>query len=138
MNYKGKEIGYKRTVGAVAELSKLAPGGKIERMGELFAGELGATMESGSRFLHILNKWYEKSQEFEQENYVATPVPAEFYLTLDMEDYTAELNKAMKQFGDDDLTTIEGVEDPDIKKNIEEIASSLTLPGISSTGDSSE
>ena len=33
MDYNGRKIGFKRTVGAVSELAKLAPDGRLDRMG---------------------------------------------------------------------------------------------------------
>ena len=117
MEYYGRKIGFKRTVGAVSDLSKLAPDGRIDRLGELFSdGNLGLTLESGAQFLAILNKWYEKSLVFEDKNYVPDPIPAEWFMSLDMEEFTEIMNEAMRQFGIDDQVTVEAVE-PKGKKN---------------------
>ena len=117
MDYNGKKIGFKRTVGAVSDLSKLAPDGRIDRIGEIFSEEnLGLTLDSGARFLAILNKWYEKSLVFENKGYTPDPVPVEWFLSLDMDDFTALMNEAMTQFGIDDQVTVEAVE-PKGKKN---------------------
>ena len=111
MNYKGRDIGFKRSVGAVSDLTKLAPDGKPERLGELFNEEnLGITIESGAQFLAILNKWYEKSLVFEDAGYKPDPIPAEWFMQLDMDDFMALMERAMKQFTEDDKTTIEAVE----------------------------
>ena len=111
MDYKGRKIGFKRSVGAVSDLTKLAPGGKLDRMGELFNEEnLGTTIESGAHFLAILNKWYEKSLVFEDAGYKPDPLPAEWFMSLDMDVFTALMDEAMKQFTEDDKTTIEAVE----------------------------
>lgn len=110
MNYNGHKIGFKRTVGAIAEMAKLAPGGDIGRMGEVFAnGNLGETVENGAKFLAILNKWYEKSKVFEEPGYQPDPAPEEFFMLLDMEDYTDLINEAMETFNLDDQTTVEAV-----------------------------
>lgn len=117
MEYKGREIGFKRTVGAVADLAKIAPDGRIDRLGEIFnENNLGLTLESGASFLAILNKWYEKSLVFENKDYIPDPIPVDWFMSLDMEDFTDLMNKAMKQFGIDDQITIETVE-PKGKKN---------------------
>lgn len=117
MDYNGRKIGFKRAVGAVAELTKLAPGGQIDRLGEVFSnGELSATVENGAKFLAILNKWYEKSLVFEIEGYTPRPIPEEWFMLLDMEQYTELINEALEQFGIDDQPTIEAVE-PKGKKN---------------------
>ena len=117
MEYKGRVIGFKRTVGAVSDLSKLAPDGRIDRLGEIFnENNLGLTLESGARFLAILNKWYEKSLVFENSEYIPDPIPADWFMALDMEEFTELMNDAMRQFGIDDQITIEAVE-PKGKKN---------------------
>ena len=111
MEYKGRKIGFKRTVGAVSDLTKLAPDGKVARLGEIFnENDLGVTIESGAQFLAVLNKWYEKSLVFENKEYVPDPVPADWFMSLDMDEFTALISEAMKQFTDDDKTTVEAVE----------------------------
>lgn len=117
MDYFGRKIGFKRTVGAVSDLSKLAPDGRIDRIGEIFSEDnLGLTLESGAHFLAILNKWYEKSLVFEDKGYTPDPIPVDWFMSLDMDDFTELMNEAMKQFGIDDEVTIEAVE-PKGKKN---------------------
>ena len=117
MEYNGRKIGFKRTVGAVSDLAKLAPGGKVDRLGEIFnEDDLGLTLVSGAHFLAILNKWYEKSLVFENKGYTPDPIPEEWFMALDMDDFTALMNEAMKQFGVDDQVTVEAVE-PKGKKN---------------------
>ena len=117
MEYNGRKIGFKRTVGAVSDLTKLAPEGRMDRLSEIFSEEnLGLTLESGVHFLAILNKWYEKSLVFENKDYIPDPIPEEWFMSLDMDDFTELMTEAMKQFEEDDKTTIEAVE-PKGKKN---------------------
>ena len=111
MDYKGRKIGFKRSVGAVSDLAKLAPDGKVNRLGELFSEEnLGITIESGAQFLAILNKWYEKSLVFEDPGYVPDPISAEWFMALDMDEFTELMTEAMNQFTEDDKATIEAIE----------------------------
>lgn len=111
MEYNGRKIGFKRSVGAVSDLAKLAPDGKLERMGELFnEGNMGTTIESGAQFLAILNKWYEKARVFEEPDYKPDPIPAEWFMALDMDLFTELMEEAMNQFVNDDKSTIEAVE----------------------------
>ena len=117
MKYNGREIGFKRTVGAVADLTKLAPGGKLDRLGEIFNQEnMGVTIESGAQVLAILNKWHEKSLAFDDKDYTPDPIPAEWFMMLDMDDFMELMDRAMKQFVEDDKPTIEAIE-PKGKKN---------------------
>ena len=117
VTYNGRKIGFKRTVGAVADLAKIAPDGKVERLGEIFSeNNLGATIEGGAQFLAILNKWYEKSLVFVEQGYKPDPIPADWFMSLDMDAFTEVFNEAFKQFLDDDVTTVEAVE-PKGKKN---------------------
>lgn len=111
MEYKGRKIGFKRTVGAMKDIAKLAPDGNANRLGELFSEEnLSASIEGGAHFLAILNKWYEKSLVFENEGYKPDPVPEDWFLMLDMDEFTGLMNEAMAQFIEDDKTTVEAVE----------------------------
>ena len=117
MDYNGRKIGFKRTVGAVSELEKLAPDGRLDRLGEVFNEQnMGVTIESGAQFLAILNKWYEKSLVFEDKGYTPDPIPVDWFMSLDMEEFMDLMNDAMRQFGVDDQTTVEAVE-PKGKKN---------------------
>ena len=36
IEYHGKPIGFKRTIGAISDLTKLAPNGRVDRLGESF------------------------------------------------------------------------------------------------------
>jgi hypothetical protein len=111
IEYHGKPIGFKRTIGAISDLTKLAPNGRVDRLGEIFSEEkLDLTLESGVHFLAILNKWYEKSLAFENKDYTPDPVPEEWFMMLDMDDFTELMNEAMRQFQEDDKTTIEATE----------------------------
>lgn len=118
MEYKGRKIGFKRSVGAMQEIAKLAPGGDVNRFGEIFNAEnMGASLEGGAQFLAILNKWYEKSLVFEIEGYKPDPIPLDWFLLLDIEQFQALLDEAMSQFMEDDKPTIEAVEPKGGKKN---------------------
>lgn len=39
IEYHGKPIGFKRTIGAISDLTKLAPNGRVDRLGEIFSEE---------------------------------------------------------------------------------------------------
>ncbi len=111
MEYKGKTIGFKRTVGAVADLAKIAPGGKLERLGEIMNVEdVGASVERSAQILAILNKWYEISLSITDPGYTPDPIPAEWFLCLDTDDFTELSNEAYKQFAEDDKPTVEATE----------------------------
>ena len=117
MNYNGKKVGFKRTIGAISELTKLAPDGRVDRLGEVFSQDnLGITVENGAKLLAILNKWYEKAKSFEEPGYKPDPVPVDWFMLLDMEDFMELMNEAMEQFAEDDKTTVEAIE-PKGKKN---------------------
>ena len=111
MEYKGRSIGFRRTVGAVADLAKLAPGGKLERLNEIMNEEnVGASVEGSAQILAILNKWYEISLSMEDPGYTADPIPVEWFLCLDADDFTELSNEAMKRFQEDDKPTVETTE----------------------------
>ena len=111
MEYKGRKIGFKRTVGAVSDLTKLAPGGKLERLGEIFNEEnVGASVDGSAHILAILNKWYEISLSITDPGYTPDPVPVEWFLCLDMDEFTELSNEALKSFEEDDKPTIEATD----------------------------
>ena len=111
MEYKGRKIGFKRTVGAVTDLTKLAPGGKLERLGEIFNDEnVGASVEGSAQILAILNKWYEISLSVTDPGYTPDPIPVEWFLCLDMDDFTELSNEALKQFEEDNKATVEATD----------------------------
>ena len=117
MDYNGRKIGFKRSVGAITDLAQLAPGGQIDRLGEVFDGSnLATTAETGAKLLAILNKWYERSLAFSEPGYKPDPIPEEWFMLLDIDVYAELLDEAMKQFEIDDKPTIEAVE-PKGKKN---------------------
>ena len=119
MEYNGKRIGFKRTVGAVSELTKMAPNGDVSRLGELFSDKnLGVTLDNTVKFLTILNKWYEKSLVFENKGYTPDPVPEDFFFMLEPDQLLELSQEAMRQFGIDDEVTVEAEE---IKKNVESV-----------------
>ena len=108
MEYKGKKIGFKRTTGAMRDIVKLCPGGDVKRLTEIFNEEnLGASLDGGVQFLCILNKWYEKALAFEDPGYTPDPVPEDFFMMLDMDDFINLINEAMAQFAEDDKTTVQ-------------------------------
>ena len=108
MEYKGKKIGFKRTTGAMRDLTKLAPDGDINRFTEIFNEKnLGASIEASAQFLSILNKWYEKALAFEDPGYTPDPVPEDYFLMLDMDSFTEVFNEAMAQFTEDDKPTVQ-------------------------------
>lgn len=118
MKINGREVGFKRSVGAIAELTKIAPNGRLDRLGEVFSTEnLGSTLENGAKFLASMNKWYEKSLALENKDYVPDPLPEEWFMALDYEDYVAIMEEATRKFQEDDKTTVEAVEPKGVKKN---------------------
>ena len=117
MEDHGKKIGVQRSIDAVADLTKIAPDGRLDRLNEVFSeNNLGATIESGAQFLAILNKWYEKSLVFEDRDYKPDPVPVDRFMALDMDAFTDLMTEAMNQFVEDDKATVEAIE-PKGKKN---------------------
>lgn len=108
MEYNGKKIGFRRTTGAMRDLAKLAPEGDVNRFTEIFNEKnLGASIDGGAQFLAILNEWYEKALAFENPGYTPDPVPVDFFLMLEMDDFTEVFNEALAQFMEDDKTTVQ-------------------------------
>ena len=69
MEINGREIKFLRTVKATVDIAKLCPDGNIERLGELFNGDLSTTLETGTKMIHYLNEGYEMNKHFMDRKY---------------------------------------------------------------------
>lgn len=115
MEINGREIGFLRTVKATSDLAKLCPNGDIERLGELFEGDLSLTLETGAKIIHFLNEGYEMNKHFMDRSYQPQILGVDEIMYLDDKTYTELMNSAMKGLGAGAETTIE-VEEPKKKE----------------------
>lgn len=107
MIINGREIKFLRTVKATADLAKLCPDGDIERMGELFNGDLSTTLETGAKIIHFLNEGYEMNRHFMDRSYQPKVLGVDEIMYLDDKTFTDLMNSAMSSMGVGAETTIE-------------------------------
>ena len=116
MEINGREIGFLRTVKATSDLSKLCPDNDIERLGELFNGNLSTTLETGAKIIHLLNEGYEMNRHFMDRSYQPQIIGVDEIMYLDDQTYTKLMQSAMEGLGVGAETTIE-VEESKKKEN---------------------
>ena len=119
MVINGREIKFLRTVKATSDLAKLCPDGNIERLGELFQGELSTTLETGAKIIHYLNEGYEMNRHFMDRSYQPQIIGVDEIMYLDDKTFTDLMQSALNSMGVGAETTIE-VEEP--KKNETEVS----------------
>ena len=115
MEINGREIKFLRTVKATSDLAKLCPDGNIERLGELFQGDLPTTLETGAKIIHFLNEGYEMNRHFMDRSYQPQIIGVDEIMYLDDQTYAKLMQSAMEGLGVGAETTIE-VEESKKKK----------------------
>lgn len=119
MVINGREIKFLRTVKATSDLAKICPDGDIERLNELFEGDVSTTLETGAKIIHFLNEGYEMNRHFMDRSYQPQIIGVDEIMYLDDQTFTALMKDAMNSMGVGAETTVE-VEEP--KKNETEVA----------------
>lgn len=120
MEINGREIKFLRTVKATSDLAKICPDGNIERLGELFNGDLSTTLETGAKIIHFLNEGYEMNKHFMDRSYQPKVLGVDEIMYLDDKTFTELMQSAMEGMGVGAETTIE-LEEPKKKENQEQI-----------------
>ena len=120
MEINGREIKFLRTVKATSDLAKLCPDGNIERLGELFQGDLPTTLETGAKIIHFLNEGYEMNRHFMDRSYQPQIIGVDEIMYLDDQTYAKLMQSAMEGLGVGAETTIE-VEESKKKENPSEV-----------------
>lgn len=73
----GKERQFKATIGAMADIAKLCPGGDLNRLGEAFTGSFAGLVDTMAAFIVALNKGYEDAMRFENPEKAQQPLTVE-------------------------------------------------------------
>lgn len=118
MEINGREIRFLRTVKATADIANICPNGDIERIGELFSGNLSTTLETGAKIIHFLNEGYEMNRHFMDRSYQPKIIEVDEIMYLDDQTFTELMKSAMQGMGVGAETTIE-VEPSKKKANAE-------------------
>lgn len=100
-----REIGFKLTVGASAEIADFCPDGDITRIEEAFNGAYSKTVRNSCKVIRALNRGYVMSIDPLCKDHKV--VTTEELLALDTDTFSALMAEAMKTFGVDMETTVE-------------------------------
>lgn len=95
MQIRGKEIRFLRTVKATSDIAKLCPDNDIQRIDELFSGDLPTTLEVGAKIIHYLNEGYEMNRHFSEPDYQPSILSVDEILYLDDITFTELMKSAM-------------------------------------------
>lgn len=119
MKIRGKEIKFLRTVKATSDIASLCPEKNIERIEELFNGDLPTTLETGAYIIHYLNEGYEMNKHFDDPSYEPNILSVEEIMYLDDTTYTDLIRSAMDGMKNGAETTIEVEESKKKEKEME-------------------
>lgn len=113
----GREVGFRRTIGADVDLEAICPGEDLNRVGELFgdSGKIGMNIGTLMKVMLILNKWYEATAKLNDPSYEPKPLTEEELLSLDEDTFYALEHEMMSAWAKDTKQTVEAV--PTGKKN---------------------
>lgn len=100
-----KELNFKLTVGAAAEIADMCPDKDLAQIDKIMA-TYPDTVKNGARFIRALNRGYVMSEDPLGKKGMKVVSENEL-LALDPEEFLDVLNKAMESFGADRETTIE-------------------------------
>lgn len=117
MIINGREVGFRRTIGADVDLGEICPGGDLGRVGELFGenGEIAKNVNTLVKIMLILNKWHENTAKLNNPDYVSYPLTEVELLSLDEDTFYHLESEMMDAWARDTKQTVEAV--PTGKKN---------------------
>lgn len=100
MIINGREIKFLRTVKTTSNIANMCPDKDINRIGELFSGDLSTTLETGAKFVHYLNEGYEMNKHFNDKTYQPQVIGVEEIMFLDDKTFTELINEAMAKISE--------------------------------------
>lgn len=101
MEIHGREIKFRRTVGATCRIAEACPDGDIQRISETMSPEnLSKSQKFAAVFISALNEGYEKSKAFEEDGYIPNPLTVDEIMCLDQDLFTGLMTEATDAFKD--------------------------------------
>lgn len=107
MQVYGREVGFRFTVGASAQISDLCPEGDIQRLGELLDGAYGQVSRDTAAIIVALSEGYEQAQRFEDPAYKPRPMSVEEVMSLRPAEFMELQKAALSAWAADKATTVE-------------------------------
>ena len=109
MNINGREIGFRRSVRATADLSEICPGKDLNRMGEMITGKNATTAQTLTLFaamVVVLNQAYERHLNKEDPEHEPNPLTIEDVMDLDEQTFNDLVMAAFAVFKSDAVRTV--------------------------------
>ncbi len=107
MQVYGREVGFRFTVGASAQISDLCPEGDIQRLGELLDGAYGQVSRDTAAIIVALSEGDEQARRFEDPGYKPRPLTVEEVMSLRPAEFMELQKAAMAAWAADKETTVE-------------------------------
>lgn len=107
MQVYGREVGFRFTVGASAQISDLCPEGDIQRLGELLDGQYGQVSRDTAAIIVALSEGHEQARRFEDPAYKPRPLSVAEVMSLRPAEFMELQKAAMAAWAADKATTVE-------------------------------
>jgi hypothetical protein len=107
MQVYGREVGFRFTVGASAEISDLCPEGDIKRLGELLNGSYGQVSRDTAAIIVALSEGHERARRFEDPTYKPRPLSVEEIMSLSPAEFMDLQRAALAAWVEDKKPTVE-------------------------------
>lgn len=104
----GREVLFRRSVKATADLAEICPDKDISKLGELMKGGTGQQLATGAVLIRVLNAAYENHRALVEPGYVADPISVDEVMDLDADEFAELLVEAIAVFradGQQDIAT---------------------------------
>lgn len=106
MNIHGREVGFKLTVGAAIDISKLCPNGDLTKIATIMDCGYDAALMANVTIAAAMSNGYENAKRFEEPGYKPNPLTVDEILSLDANTLSDLLNEALSVFKVDQNTTV--------------------------------
>jgi len=119
MEIHGREIHFRRTVGAQCDIAEYSPDGDVNRFDDLVQSDNYVVSQKAVLFfICTLSKWYEKEQKMNNPDYIERPLTVDECMMLEPETIEALSTEASAAFNGETVT-VEAEEPKQKGKNAE-------------------
>lgn len=101
-----REILFRRSVKATAELAEICPDKDIAKLGELMKGGTAQQLAAGAVLIRALNAGYESHRALVEPGYAANPITIDEIMDLDADEFAQLLAESIAVFRADGKTDI--------------------------------
>lgn len=110
----GREIKFKRTVGANIDIANICPNGDIKHIDQLFNGNYQHSQVQVAKFMSFLSTGYENNKAFEDKKYTPNPLTVDEALLLEEDEFSELFDEALEAWTGE-KTTVETKEPKPVK-----------------------